>query len=347
MNDFFDLPEETFTGKTSSTERKKDENVYDPNPDTSGGVYKSVVRFIPNLRDKTETKYTKYSAKIYNPLLKKALYLDCPSNENKPSVLWTLSTILGRLKKDEPTIVAEINDNFSRWYTHHSYVYIVKDPQNPELDGTVKVFKYRAQINDLIDQQMNPDEDGLLENTVKVNPFHLLEGKDFLCIVTKKTKNWRDWTKCKFMDELTPFVFNIKDNKVVMKNEEGAIKLVTGFFEKTAPTLDEYRHQSWTDETYVEVAEYLKAAISYPEVIKMLIAETRDEKMKQLISDGVLENSSSISSNGSEENVPFAGTTVNHLSKDTSLDEDSEDKLETVSSVSDDSDEYDDLFKDL
>ena len=69
--------------------------------------------------------------------------------------------------------------------------------------------------------------------------------------------------------------------------------------------------------------------------------------MKQLISDGVLENSSSISSNGSEENVPFAGTTVNHLSKDTSLDEDSEDKLETVSSVSDDSDEYDDLFKDL
>ena len=33
--------------------------------------------------------------------------------------------------------------------------------------------------------------------------------------------------------------------------------------------------------------------------------------------------------------------------KDTSLDEDSEDKLENVSSVSDDSDEYDDLFKDL
>jgi hypothetical protein len=185
MNDFFDLPTDTFTNKTSSTEKKKDENVYDPNPDLSGGVYKSVIRFIPNLRDKNETKYTKYSAKIYNPLLKKAIFVDCPSNENKPSVLWTLSTILGRLKKEEPTIVSEINDNFSRWYTHHSYVYVVKDPQNPELEGTIKIFKYRAQINDLIEQQLNPDEDGLLENTVKVNPFHLLTGKDFLCLVSK------------------------------------------------------------------------------------------------------------------------------------------------------------------
>jgi hypothetical protein len=345
MNDFFDLPKETFGSSSSnSNEKKKDENIYDPNPDASGGIYKSVVRFIPNLKDKTQTKYTKYSAKVYNPLTKRAVYVDCPSNENKPSVLWTLSTILGRLKKEEPTVVNEINDNFSRWYTHHSYVYIIKDPQNPDLEGKIKLFKYRAQINDLIEQQMNPDEDGLLENTVKVNPFHLLEGKDFLCVVSKKTKTWRDWTKCKFMDELTPFVFNIKDNQVVMKNDEGAIKVVKGFFEKTAPSMEDYLHQSWTDETYNEVASALKAAIGHKEVINMLIAETRDEKMKQLLS---LENPhkesvapASVSSNDTltNDNISFGGTTVN-----TAVEE----KKTPVVTDGESNDEYDDLFKDL
>jgi hypothetical protein len=141
------------------------------------------------------------------------------------------------------------------------------------------------------------------------------------------------------MDELTPFVFNVKDNKVVMKNEEGAIKLVTGFFDKTSPSLDEYRHVAWTDETYAEVAEQLKAAIPYPDVIKMLIAETRDEKMKQLLSDSSSLKDTAVSSNGISDidNVPFAGTTVNHEVKETT----------TEVADADSDDEYDDLFKDL
>src|SRR5210317_1505229 len=98
MNDFFNLPDETVSTASQSKryEKKVDTSIYDPNPDsTNGGVYKSIFRFIPNLRDKNESKYTKYSAKIWNPVTKKSVVVDCPSNENKPSVLWTLSSILG------------------------------------------------------------------------------------------------------------------------------------------------------------------------------------------------------------------------------------------------------------
>jgi len=247
--------------------------------------------------------------------------------------------LLGRLYKEEPTIVKEINKNFSRWYTHYSYVYIAKDPQFKDLEGKIKVFKYRAQINDLIEHQINPEEDGLIEGVSSINPFHLLTGKDFLCVVSKKTKDWRDWTKCKFMDEVTPFRFKIADTEVVMKDEQGAIKLVTELFEKTAHTLDEYQHISWTDETYVQVAEALKAAIGYKEVINMLISETRDEKMKTLLSDTVTTSDDNVKDTVDDTNdVSFAGTTENMVTEnvDTS---NSNDKNEE--------DEYKYIFADL
>ena len=342
MNDFFNIPEDATSqsNPNQSYEKKVDENLYDPNPDLSNGVYKSVIRFIPNIRNgNKESKYTKYSAKIWNPIARKSIVVDCPSNENKPSVLWTLSTIFGRLYKEEPTIVKEINENFSRWYTHHSYVYVSKDPTMPNLTGQIKIFKYRAQINELLEQQMNPDEDGLIE-AKKVNPFHLLTGKDFLCVVGKKTKNWRDWTKCKFMDEQTPFRFNIKDTEVVMKEDAGAIKLITEFFDKTAPSMDPYKHIPWTDETYVQVAEGLKAAIPYKQVIDMLINETRDEKMKELLSKG---NITSTVSNPASENISFGGTTETTVTEATTPD------LGTADTKQSDlgNDEYEDIFKNL
>lgn len=337
MNDFFNIPAETVSTSSNSYEKKIDENIYDPNPDLSGGIYKSVFRFIPNLRDKDVSKYTKYSAKIYNPITKTSVIVDCPSNEGKPSVLWTLSTILGKLYKEEPSVVKEINENFSRWYTHHSYVYISKDPQLSSLEGSIKVFKYRAQINELIEHQIKPEEDGLVEGVSACQPFHLLEGKDFLCVVGKKTKNWRDWTKCKFMDEKTPFRFKIGDTEVVMKNEEGAIKLLTEFFEKTAPSLDEYKHVSWTDETYVKVAEALKAAIPYKEVLDMVISETRDEKMKALLSG---------------DNISVEKNNTDRVAFDPGSDPTAVDNTETNKESKSESDnlqkdEYDDIFKDL
>ena len=341
MNDFFNLPTDVVSTSSQSQtyEKKVDENLYDPNPDLSGGVYKSVFRFIPNLRNQKESKYTKYSAKIWNPIAKKSIVVDCPSNEGKPSVLWTLSTILGKLYKEEPTIVKEINENYSRWYTHHSYVYIAKDPQVESLQGSIKVLKYRAQVNDLIEHQINPEEDGLLDNVSSVNPFHLLEGKDFLCVVTKKNKQWRDWTKCKFMDEVTPFRFKVGDKDVTMKNEEGAIKLITEFFNKNAPSLDEYKHQPWTDETYAQVAEALKAAIPYRQVLDMLIAETRDEKMKALLQGGPVSAAPETSKTAPVETANDDFFSAGTESSSSSESETSSDSL--------DQDEYDDIFKNL
>lgn len=349
MNDFFDLPEESFSEKKTSGAKKTDESVYDPDPSTAkGGVHKSVIRLIPNLRDQKLSKYLKYTAKIYNPLTKKAVYVDCPSNEGKPSILWDLDKIKRRLYKEEPDLHKKINDNFSRWYTYHSYVYIKKDLQNPGLDDTIKIFKYRAQINEMIEQMINPDEDGLIESAKKVNPFHLLHGRDFVCVVSKKTKTFRDWTKCKFMEDDTPFVFKVGDTEVEMKNDPKAIELATKFFDKNAPSLEDYMHKPWTADTYIEVADAIKAAVPYPEVIKMLIAETKDQRMIELLEGGT--QSSSYNSSSSSSNSPIVEDEA-FESIDNSADNiDTPVNAAPPTDTTDSSlkeDEYDELFKDM
>jgi hypothetical protein len=130
---------------------------------------------------------------------------------------------------------------------------------------------------------MNPEELDGLDGVKKINPYHLLEGKDFLCVVGKKTKDFRDWSKCKFMDEVTPFVFKIGDTSVQVKNDEKAIKLVNEFLTKNTPKMDEYFHQEWTEETYEKVAEAVLAAIPQRQILEMILGKSKDQKMNDLI----------------------------------------------------------------
>lgn len=341
MTDFFDLPEESFSKKTTSSSSKKtDPNVYDPDPDAHNGSYKSVFRFIPYVFDKTKSKYTKYTAKFWNPLTKESLIIDCPSNVEKPSILWTMESVLRSLKKEEPEIVEEISRNFSRWNTSHSAVYIKKDPQRPDLEGTIKVFKFRNQIGMLIDQLVNPEELDGLSMGKKVNPYHLLEGKDFLCVVGKKTKDFRDWSKCKFMDEITPLVFKIGETTVQVKNDEKSVKLVNEFMLKNTPKMDEYFHQEWTDETFNKVAEAIISAVPQKEVLNMILERSKDTKINELISSKMKTGKSSSSKVNINDDLEF-------ISKPTTSPSENIMESSTVDSSSDSDDEYDSLFSAL
>lgn len=283
MSDFFDLPDEGFKPKASSYERKTDPNIYNPDPNAFNGKYQSVFRFLPYINDKKLSKYTKYSAKFYNPLTKEATYVDCPSNVGKPSILWDIESVIRSLEKEEPELHKKLKDSFSRWHTNVSPVYIKKDPQRPELEGTIKFFKFSSQINQMIEGQISPEESELVETAASVNPYHLLQGKDFLCVVGKKTKVFRDWTKCKFMDDITPFVFKIGDTSVVTENSEKSVKLVQEFLKKNTPSLDEYKHKEWTDEQFNRVVENIVSLIQPRPVLDKVLERTKDEKMKAAI----------------------------------------------------------------
>ena len=341
MSDFFDLPDDNFKTKTSSSTRTMDTNIYNPDPNAFNGKYQSVFRFVPYIHNKKESKYTKYSAKFWNPLTKQALYVDCPSNVGKPSILWDIETVIRGLEKEEPDLHKKLKESFSRWHNNWSPVYIKKDPQRPELEGQIKFFKFSSQINTIIDEQVNPPESDLVETPPSVQPYHLLNGKDFLCVVGKKTKIFRDWTKCKFMDEVTPFVFSIGDTKVKTENNEKSIKLVQKFLKENTPKLDEYYHKDWTDDQFDKVAEAIVSLIQPRPVLDMVLAKTKDMKMKALIEDKLGGTTPAVDTNLIDEDVEFKADESSNTPLEPNV------KNETNESSELEQDEYDALFEGL
>lgn len=353
MSDFFDLPEDVIanSSRNSSSERKNDPNVYDPDPSLYNGSYKSVFRFVPYIHDKTKSKYVKYSAKLFNPLTRESLIIDCPSNINKPSILWTAEYVLKQIKKEEPILYEEISKNFSRWSTNHSIVYIKKDPQRPDLENTLKIFKFRTQIDLLIQQQINPEQIDDLTPIKKINPYHLLEGKDFLCIVSKKTKDFRDWSKSKFMDEITPFIFKVGDKLVKTENTEKSIKQVSDFLAKNSPLLDDYLYKDWTEETYERVSDFMVAAINNKTVLNRIVQSSKDEKINKLILSKITKSKTNNPISSNEEELEFNNINTSNSNYSEKLDfnpsNNSSTDLEEEIFSNNETDEFDELFKDL
>jgi len=279
--DLFNLNTDDFTAKASGTARKVDENLYNPGPDQAqNGVYRSVIRFLPWVGDPSKSKYKKYYVRLTNPLTNERLTLDCPSTTGLPSILWTLDLELRKLANEEPEIVKEIQKYFMRAYNYYSLVYIKKDPQFPNLEGKVKVYSYGYNIDNLIQQELNPEAE--LMNIKKINPFSMLEGKDMVLVVKRKTKSWRDYSSSKFMAETSPLILKLEDGRELpVTNDEKVRNYVQNFLEKNSPDLSQYFYKEWSDSDYEKVAEFLKAIIPHKSILDQVLANTRDEKIKQ------------------------------------------------------------------
>jgi hypothetical protein len=280
MEDLFNLNTDYFTGKAGNAARRVDENMYNPGPDQGqNGIYKSVIRFIPWAGDPTKSKYKKYAAKLVNPLTNERLLIDCPSTNGASSILWSLDLELKKLKNEEPAIVEEIQKYFNRYYNYYSCVYIKKDPQFPTLEGQIKIYSYGYTIDNLIQQELNPEAE--LVTTQTINPFSLTAGKDFVLVIKRKTKAWRDFSSSKFMSEVSPLIITHGDKEIPISHDPKVMNFASEYLKKNSPDMSPYFYKEWTDHEYEKVAEYIKAIIPYKQIIDTLVSGSKDERMKQ------------------------------------------------------------------
>ena len=279
MEDLFNLNPDDYSNKSSNT-RKTDENMYNPGPDQGqNGIYKSIFRFIPWATDPKQSRYKKYAAKLTNPLTNEKLYIDCPSTTGASSILWSLDLELKRLKTDEPQVVEEIQKYFNRYYNYYSCIYIKKDPQFPALEGQIKVYSYGYTIDNLIQQEINPESE--LVTIKQINPFSLTEGKDFVLVVKRKTKAWRDFSSCKFMNEVSPLIISANGREIPASTNPKIMKFFGEYLKKYSPDMSPYFLKPWTDSDYEQVATYIKAIVPYKQIIDNLVAATKDDRMKK------------------------------------------------------------------
>jgi hypothetical protein len=305
MEDLFNLNLDDFSGKSSTNARKVDENMYNPGPDQGqNGIYKSVIRFIPWVTDPSKSRYKKYAAKLINPLTNEKLYVDCPSTTGASSILWTLDLELKRLKNEEPSIVEEIQKYFNRYYNYYSCVYIKKDPQFPQLEGKIKVYSYGYTIDNLIQQEINPENE--LVTTQKINPFSLTTGKDFVLVIKRKTKAWRDFSSSKFMNEVSPLIISHAGKEIAVSTDPKVMQFTSEYFKKNSPDMSQYFLKEWTDHEYEKVAEFIKAIVPYKQIIDNLVANTKDERMKKHFTNSAPVNRSQAPMGESLEYTPAA-----------------------------------------
>lgn len=280
MEDYFALDDKDFKKPAKGT-RKVDENLYDPSPDQGkNGVYKSVIRLVPYMKDKSKSKYQKFYASLKNPLTGDKMWIDCPSTVSQPSILWDLQTLIKNLKTDEPSIHEELTKLFSRNSKIYSPVYIKADSNKPDLVGKVKILPYSVQIDKLVQAELDPDPEF---NLPSVNPFHPLEGKDLMFVVGRKTKEFRDFSSSKFYDRVTPLVITANDKEYVMSENPKAGKWIAEWLLENTPDMSQYYYTPWKEEDYEKVAKLILQIVHYPTLLEKLLASSKDKRMVELI----------------------------------------------------------------
>lgn len=73
-----------------------------------------------------------------------------------------------------------------RKLSYYANVYVIKDPDSPENEGTVRIFKFGKKIFEKIDAALRPK----FQDDTPTNPFDFWTGADFKLKVLKKDGYW-------------------------------------------------------------------------------------------------------------------------------------------------------------
>lgn len=213
-------------------------------------IYKATLRLVPNVKDTARSKIHKFVYYFDNGTDK--FYVDCPSNIDKKSKNIITEAYFATWKHDSATL-REISKNFKRKPYYWCLAVINEDVQHPELVGTVKIFRFGNQIDDLIIKQ-NMESPG----KTKVNVLNPFTGKDlYLDIRTKKYDNDQTMTTYEesyFGENRT--TIRIDGHNIEAKQENN--QMVHEFLEKNSPDLLQCEAKAWDEETERKVIETVR-----------------------------------------------------------------------------------------
>jgi hypothetical protein len=144
--DIFNLDAEAFVTKTAQQGGGKDLEFYKPYPeDGKDGVYKSLIRFVPNPVDPAKSKVHKYYVYLNDPVSGDGFSVDCPSTVGKKSIL---KDLFWKLKNSHSAADQELAKKFSRKEDFYALIQIVQDKNSPELEGKIGGCGIRVPVPD-------------------------------------------------------------------------------------------------------------------------------------------------------------------------------------------------------
>lgn len=261
--DIFNLDNEAFVKQ--EVKREEDEFLYKPYPELGkDGVYKSLIRFLPNISNPKKSKIHQYYVWLKDPVDGTNYKALCPSTVGKKSIL---KDLFWKLKNSPSAKDQDISKSFSRKEDFYSLVQIVKDPNKPELEGKIMIFKFGRKVNDLIEQQIKPEFGN------PSNPYDLFEGKNF-GLQVRKVGEWNNYDLCQFVGDKGPISIN---GTSVEKTEESR-ELITKYL-KTGPLdLEKYDYKDWTEEETEKIMKIVRNTVPDGRIVSEIIGGGSDSK---------------------------------------------------------------------
>jgi|TARA_R110000772_G_scaffold96234_6_gene194663 hypothetical protein len=208
-------------------------DLYTPKPDQgSDGTYRSLIRFLPNVKNPRKPFVRKY---VYwlEDREGNGFYVDSPSTVGDKC---SVQDMFFKLRNSESAVDKKMSEGLKRREVFYALVQIVKDPQNRDLEGQVKIMKFGYKIKTKIDEELNPQFD---EPTQVFDPF---EGKNFELVISKKG-GYPNYDSCKFQGSKSAMTIN---EEAVTSDDAGRTAILD--FIKDAPDLSNFDYRPWTDD---------------------------------------------------------------------------------------------------
>ena len=155
--------------KMSGGASMKDDRIFAVERDKAGLGF-AVVRFMPAPPNEEDA-----FVKLYNHGFKvngKWLIENCPTSRGDQCPICAANSALYDSGIDANK---KIGSQRKRKLSFYSNVYIVKNPANPALEGTVMLYRFGQKIFDKIKSAMKPE----FQDETAINPFDLWEGAHF------------------------------------------------------------------------------------------------------------------------------------------------------------------------
>ena len=173
----------------------EDNRFWTPSVDKAGNGY-AVIRFLPEPKGEDLPWVRVFSHGFQGPAGKWYIENSLTTfNEKDPvseynSTLWNNGTEAGKEQARKQ----------KRRLSYIANIYVVKDPANPENEGTVRLYKFGKKIFDKLNEKMNPE----FEDETATNPFDFWEGAD-LKLKIRNVEGYRNYDKSEFA-EVSPLL---------------------------------------------------------------------------------------------------------------------------------------------
>lgn len=302
-------------------------NLYSPSYDkASDGVYKSKIRFIPNINNPREPIMRKYVYYLKDHSTDSGFYVDSPSTigERCP-----IQDTFFKLRNSKNAAEKEMSDELKRKEFFYAAVQIIKDKQAPDLEGQIKIFRFGYKIKQKIDEQLRPVVDDAEPN----NPFDLFDGKVFNLVIVKKD-GYANYDSSVFASKGS--AISIDGNE--MSDDDDDKETIVEYLKENTPDFNEFKFKEWDDETRKKVNKILKQCGSVGSDISTITSDDDDEDevpVKKTSKKRVVEE------DDDEDEVPVKKSKKKVVEDDEDDDEDDEPKKPAKKSkvVEDDDDE--------